>query len=99
LRAAAGRRRAALLACRESALVEAAARLSLFSAFLTARERRGDALRPLRAARLADFALLFVPGEAEAGGGGSFTPARRAFESPMAIACFADRAPCLPSRM
>lgn len=98
-RAAAGRRRAALLACRESAFVEAAARPSLFSAFLTARERRGDALRPLRAARLADFALRFVPGEAEAGGGGSFTPARRAFESPMAMACFADRAPCLPSRM
>jgi hypothetical protein len=31
-------------------------------------------------------------------GGGSFTPARRAFESPMAIACFADLAPCFPSR-
>ncbi len=32
-------------------------------------------------------------------GGASFTPARRAFESPMAIACFVDRAPCLPSRI
>src|SRR5205085_830268 len=32
-------------------------------------------------------------------GGGSFTPDRRAFESPMAMACLADRAPCLPSRM
>jgi hypothetical protein len=32
-------------------------------------------------------------------GGGSLTPARRAFESPMAIACFVDRAPCLPLRM
>jgi len=29
----------------------------------------------------------------------SFTPARRAFESPIAIACFVDRAPCFPSRM
>ena len=32
-------------------------------------------------------------------GAGSFTPARRAFDSPIAIACFDDRAPCLPSRM
>lgn len=32
-------------------------------------------------------------------GAWSFTPARRAFESPMAIACFVDRAPCFPSRM
>ena len=29
----------------------------------------------------------------------TFTPARRAFERPIAIACFADLAPCLPSRM
>ncbi|PYO46704.1 MAG: hypothetical protein DMD72_12050 [Gemmatimonadetes bacterium] len=27
------------------------------------------------------------------------TPARRAFDSPMAIACSVDRAPCFPSRM
>ena len=32
-------------------------------------------------------------------GGGSFTPARRAFDSPMAIACFVDLAPCFPSRI
>src|SRR5262249_37933794 len=32
-------------------------------------------------------------------GGGSFTPARRALESPMAIACLVERAPCFPSRM
>jgi hypothetical protein len=31
-------------------------------------------------------------------GGESFTPARRAFDSPIAIACFVDRAPCFPSR-
>ncbi len=31
-------------------------------------------------------------------GGGRSIPALRAFESPMAIACFADRAPCLPLR-
>jgi hypothetical protein len=29
---------------------------------------------------------------------GSFTPDRRAFESPMAMACSGDRAPCFPSR-
>jgi hypothetical protein len=31
-------------------------------------------------------------------GGGSFTPARRALDKPIAIACRADRAPCLPWR-
>jgi hypothetical protein len=31
-------------------------------------------------------------------GGGSFTPERRAFDNPIAIACFVDRAPCFPSR-
>jgi hypothetical protein len=30
--------------------------------------------------------------------GGSFTPALRAFDRPMAIACFVERAPCFPSR-
>jgi hypothetical protein len=32
-------------------------------------------------------------------GGLRSTPARRAFDRPMAIACFVDRAPCLPWRM
>ena len=32
-------------------------------------------------------------------GGRNRTPARRAFESPIAIACLVDRAPCLPWRM
>ena len=32
-------------------------------------------------------------------GAASFTPARRAFDSPIAIACCDDRAPCLPSRI
>src|SRR6266566_4127028 len=31
-------------------------------------------------------------------GGGRSTPARRALDRPIAIACFVDRAPCLPSR-
>ena len=36
---------------------------------------------------------------ARAFAGGSLTPARLAFERPMAIACLVERAPCLPSRM
>jgi hypothetical protein len=32
-------------------------------------------------------------------GGGSFTPARLALESPMAMACSVERAPCFPARM
>jgi hypothetical protein len=32
-------------------------------------------------------------------GGASGTPARRAFDKPIAIACFVERAPCFPSRM
>src|SRR5919108_6605989 len=32
-------------------------------------------------------------------GGGRATPARRALERPMAIACLVERAPCLPLRM
>jgi len=31
-------------------------------------------------------------------GGGNFTPARRALDNPIAIACSGERAPCLPSR-
>jgi len=52
-----------------------------------------------RPARLAEAALRFVLAFALAGGRPSFTPARRAFDKPMAIACFVERAPCLPSRM
>jgi hypothetical protein len=32
-------------------------------------------------------------------GGGSLTPARRALDNPMAMACLVERAPCFPSRM
>jgi hypothetical protein len=49
-------------------------------------------------APLAEAALFLVRELADAGGAGSFTPERRAFERPIAIACFVDRAPCLPSR-
>jgi hypothetical protein len=94
----ADRRRAALVACRDSARLEAAPRPSRFSARLTARDRRDEGRARLRAARRADFALCLVLSVAVAGGGGSDTPARRAFERPIAIACFVDRAPCFPSR-
>src|SRR5438270_539530 len=54
-------------------------------------------LFPLRRSRAACFrvsadALPFF-------GAGKLTPARRALERPIAIACLAERAPCLPSRM
>src|SRR5439155_902304 len=44
------------------------------------------------------LALRFVALGPEVGGG-SLTPDRRAFDSPMAMACLVDRAPCFPSRM
>src|SRR4029079_17467758 len=43
-----------------------------------------------RACSLVSFELL--------SDGGSSTPARRAFDNPIAIACFVERAPCFPSR-
>src|SRR5437667_7389650 len=49
---------------------------------------------------MADAALLRVFSVVRPfAGGGSSTPARRALLRPMALACFVDRAPCLPSRM
>ena len=66
---------------------------------LAAFERAGDGRVVLPARALSRLAPSFVRSLALFGGGGSFTPARRAFDRPMAIACFAERAPCLPSRM
>src|SRR5258706_2989497 len=98
-REAAERFAAALRACRDSAVLEAAPWPSRFSLREAARERLADvfpfpALRPLRVSRAAcsrTSSDAFF-------GGGSLTPARRALESPMAITCLAERAPCLPSR-
>jgi hypothetical protein len=67
-----------------------------------ARERLGDglALEPRWPTRRSDCALRRVLAEVVRFFGGlNFTPARRAFDSPMAIACFVERAPCFPSRM
>jgi hypothetical protein len=97
-RLAADRRRAAPLAWFESARRDAALRRSLFNAALAALERRDDGFDRRFAARVADAALRLVRCVALAGGADSFTPALRALDSPIAIACFVDRAPCLPSR-
>jgi len=71
-----------------------------FNARRVARDRRADGrLEAFAAALLADRALRFVVAFAPAGGAPSLTPALRAFESPIAIACFVELAPCFPSRM
>jgi len=95
LRAVALRHRAAPLACRARARRVAAARGSRRSARRTARERRVDGRRrrPPPAVSVLSLVRALVPRA-----GGSSTPARRAFERPMAIACLAERAPCFPSR-
>jgi len=98
LRALRGRRRAADFACRDSAFRDAVLRGSRLSLRIEARARFAAGRRPDFARRLADRALRFVDSVALGGGEGRSTPARRAFDSPMAIACLADRAPCFPSR-
>jgi hypothetical protein len=98
-RAAGPRRFAAAFAWRESAVFDAAARPSRLSAEDVAFERVRDtacfadlAFAESFAAFRRVSALLPLPGAFNA------TPARRAFDRPIAIACFAERAPCLPSR-
>src|SRR5918999_621076 len=91
---------AALRACRESARFVAALRPSRFKALSVACERFRDFLVAARFAplRLSRFACSLVSSEAFSVGGRS-TPARRAFDNPIAIACLVERAPCFPSRM
>ena len=85
------RLRAADRAKRDSAFRDAVRCGSRFSACRTARARFADGRLDRRRVRLvflrADFPFA-----------GIFTPARRAFDSPIAIACFVLRAPCFPSR-
>ena len=97
------RRRRCLFARRawlERAREDAACLPSRLRARSVARDRRGDG-------GLFAFRLLFVSRSAWRRvrsevvpflGRGSRTPARRALDNPMAIACLAERAPCLPSR-
>ena len=94
--------RAPLRVCTDRLFAEAAARPSLLRAREVARERVRDGLRWLadRPARISRSALTRVAAEVRPLlGGESLIPARRACESPMAIACFADRALCFPRRM
>jgi hypothetical protein len=100
LRATAPRRRALVRACEAKAPGDADLVLSLFRAWVTARDRFRDGARPPRRPRWRSFSACFrVSVEAlPFFGGGSFIPARRALERPMAIACLADLAPCFPSR-
>jgi hypothetical protein len=88
LRLAAERRRAADFANRDNAFRDVVERDSRFNRRSIARERLADG-RPVRrlVARFAAFPFA-----------GIRTPARLAFDSPIAIACFVERAPCFPSR-
>jgi hypothetical protein len=84
--------RAAVVACLERADAEAPALPSFFNARELALDRVGEGLLFVRE-------LAFPEAdELPRGGGGSFTPALRAFDNPMAIACLALRTPCFPSR-
>src|SRR5207253_7165639 len=94
--------RATEWACRESAFLEAAPRPSRLSAFFVARERVRETAFPPRLPPFlrSRFAWRRVRFEvAPFFGGGNFTPARRAFDKPIAIACLVERAPCSPSRI
>src|SRR6185295_7610862 len=100
-RSAAVRFLAADRACLASAVCDAAACGSRFSALRVALERVRETLFlgcwPASTScsafsRVSCDAVPFL-------GGASWTPARRAFERPIAIACLVERAPCLPSRM
>lgn len=94
--------------CRDNADFEADDVLSRFKALVVARLRLADAfLVAFFAAgrlRLPSFAVLLLFFAALRfllllRLSGTSTPARRASDRPMAMACLADRAPCLPWRM
>jgi hypothetical protein len=112
-RLAAGRLAAADFVCFDIAEWDAPAPLSRLSAFVAARERFAvdsllaePALFELFFAALAcwpaalSFAafLRVVSLAAPFFGDFTATPARRAFDRPIATACLADRTPCLPAR-
>src|SRR5260370_71742 len=99
-RHASARFAAAVRAWPDNAVSDAALWPSPFSFFTIARDRFAHfflpGLFPVRRSRAACLrvsfgALLFL-------GAANFPPARRALDRPIAIACLAERAPCLPSR-
>src|SRR5262249_3688156 len=99
-RLAALRRPAAECACRDNAAGDAAACGSRFHGGSGGGGRLGGP--PPRAGAGPGCLAAFLRVSADvlpALGGGRSTPALRAFDSPMAMACLLDRAPCLPSRM
>src|SRR4029077_10580916 len=87
-RAPAPRLRAAPVACFESACFDAAARSWRLRTRVVALEREREVRRGVRRlpAAASWAALRRVLAEVLAPGGGSFTPARRALDSPIAIA-------------
>jgi hypothetical protein len=96
------RRAAAALACRDSACFEAAARGSRFSRSRDARRRlaegRGTRVPfPISLSRCAERRVVSLA--CPALGVGNGTPARRALDNPIAMACLVERAPCFPRRM
>jgi hypothetical protein len=99
------RLRADLRACFDSASLDAAERPSRFSALLLARARLRELFLAIFepdfvAVARSRLARLMVSRDASPYfGGGRSTPARRASDKPIAIACLVDRAPCLPWRM
>src|SRR4030095_9844870 len=82
---------AADFACFDSAEDETVFVGSFFSASLLALDLFCDT--GLAGLALSCFAFFFNAAP-PLFGGGSFTPARRASDKPMANACFVDRAPC-----
>lgn len=96
-RSAAVRRLAVLDAWRDRADLDAGLALSRLRARVVARARVADFAWPSCAASLSCLALRRVAAPAFLGEGRS-TPARRAFDRPMAMACLVERTPCLPSR-
>jgi hypothetical protein len=100
-RSLAVRLRALACPCLESALWLAADRPSRFRTLLMARERLAEgrlrAFDRLVVPRFADFRLAdFLA--VDFFGLGTLTPARRAFDRPIAMACLVERAPCFPWR-
>src|SRR6266536_5099803 len=88
------------LACPDTACRVALFLDSRFKAPDVARERFSAGLwRGLWPASMSCFAFFRIDaGPLGAFGAFNVTPALRALESPMAIACCGERAPCLPSR-
>jgi len=84
-------------ACLDNACLDAERRLSRLSARFVARDRfrEGFLRRPARPFVRSRFDWRFVRCLPRFGGG-NFTPARRALDRPMAIACSGDRRHVLP---